>query len=114
MLAGPAGRLLFGATTAEADRPISVYIMTDMEGVAGVLDFEQWTSPESRYYDLGKEFLTLEVNAAIEGFARGGAAEFLVADGHGHGAINPKLLDARASWPVTGPRRPTRSAWSAA
>jgi len=36
------------------------------------------------------------VNAAIEGFARGGATEFLVADGHGHGAINPKLLDARA------------------
>ena len=70
--------------------------MTDMEGVAGVLDFEHWTSPESRYYDLGKEFLTLEVNAAIEGFARGGATEFLVADGHGHGAINPKLLDARA------------------
>ena len=102
-----------GATAAEADRPISVYIMTDMEGVAGVLDFEQWTSPESRYYDLGKEFLTLEVNAAIEGFARGGATEFLVADGHGHGAINPKLLDPRRSWPVTGPRRPIRSAWNA-
>jgi D-aminopeptidase len=70
--------------------------MTDMEGVAGVLDFDNWTGPESRYYDLGKEFLTLEVNAAIEGFAQGGAKEFLVADGHGHGAINPKLLDARA------------------
>lgn len=81
---------------AEVNRTISVYIMTDMEGVAGVLDFEQWTSPESRYYDLGKEFLTLEVNAAIEGFARAGATEFLVADGHGHGAVNPKLLDARA------------------
>ena len=84
------------ALAAEVPRPISVYIMTYMEGVAGVLDFENWTSPESRYYDLGKEFLTLEVNAAIEGFARGGATEFLVADGHGHGAINPKLLDARA------------------
>lgn len=84
------------APAAEAERPISVYIMTDMEGVAGVLDFEQWTSPQSRYYDLGKEFLTREVNAAIEGFARGGATEFLVADGHGHGAINPQLLDARA------------------
>lgn len=84
------------ATAAETKRPISVYIMTDMEGVAGVLDFENWTSPDSRYYDLGKEFLTLEVNAAIEGFARGGASEFLVADGHGHGAINPKLLDSRA------------------
>jgi D-amino peptidase len=42
---------------------------------------------------MAKEFLTLEVNAAIEGFRKGGAKEFLVADGHGHGAINPKLLD---------------------
>ena len=70
--------------------------MTDMEGVAGVLDSENWCRPESRYYEMGKELLTLEVNAAIEGFARGGATEFLVADGHGHGGINPKLLDARA------------------
>jgi len=73
-----------------------VYIMTDLEGVAGVLDSENWGKPESRYYELGKEFLTHEVNAAIEGFSRGGATEFLVADGHGHGAVNPKLLDPRA------------------
>jgi D-aminopeptidase len=45
---------------------------------------------------MAREFLTLEVNAAIEGFAQGGATEFLVADGHGHGAIHPKLLDPRA------------------
>ena len=83
-------------TRAPGARPVSVYIMTDMEGVAGVLDFDNWTGLESRYYDLGKEFLTLEVNAAIEGFARGGASEFLVADGHGWGAVNPKLLDPRA------------------
>lgn len=73
-----------------------VYIMTDLEGVAGVLDSENWCRPESRNYELAKEFLTLEVNAAIEGFARGGATEFLVADGHGPGAIHPKLLDPRA------------------
>ena len=80
-----------------------VYIMTDLEGVAGVLDSENWCHTESRNYELAKEFLTLEVNAAIEGFARGGAAEFLVADGHGPGAVNPKLLDPRAqlarNWP---------------
>jgi D-aminopeptidase len=70
--------------------------MTDMEGVAGLLDSKNWCSPESRYYELGKEFLTQEVNAAIEGFSRGGATEFLVADGHGYGAVNPKLLDRRA------------------
>lgn len=99
-----------GAETApatESDRAPGggkrVYLMTDLEGVAGVLDSENWCKPESRNYDLAKEFLTLEVNAAIEGFARGGATEFLVADGHGPGAINPKLLDPRAqlarNWP---------------
>jgi D-aminopeptidase len=85
-----------GSRGGEKTSGWKVYIMTDMEGVAGVLDSENWGKPESRYYELGKEFLTLEVNAAIEGFSRAGATEFLVADGHGSGAINPKLLDPRA------------------
>ena len=84
------------ADSAKDPKTIKVYIMTDMEAVAGVLDSEHWCRLESRYYDLGKELLTLEVNAAIEGFARAGATEFLVADGHGWGGINPKLLDPRA------------------
>jgi D-amino peptidase len=75
---------------------MKIYIMTDQEGVAGVLDSENWCGPGRRFYDLAAEFLTMEVNAAIEGFCRGGATEILVADGHGHGAINPKLLDSRA------------------
>jgi len=85
-----------GDKSDEANRGKKVYIMTDLEGAAGVLDMENWCRPESRYYELAKEFLTLEVNAAIEGFSRGGATEFLVADGHGPGAIHPKLLDPRA------------------
>ena len=75
---------------------MKIAIMTDMEGVAGVLDFDNWCKPDGRYYELGREFLTAEVNAAIEGFVRAGATEFLVADGHGYGGINPKLLDRRA------------------
>lgn len=82
---------------------MKIYIMTDLEGVAGVLDFDNWCSPESRYYELAKEFLTQEVNAAIEGFFAGGAKEILVVDGHGPGAINVKLLDSRVElmrgWP---------------
>ncbi|MFH1267751.1 MAG: M55 family metallopeptidase [Planctomycetota bacterium] len=114
-----AGRAV-GQENRTRTRPLSVYIMTDMEGVAGVLDSENWCHPESRYYELGKEFLTLEVNAAIEGFARGGATEFLVVDGHGHGAINPKLLDARAQlarnwarppYPFSMERGMTFAAW---
>jgi len=81
-----------------------IFIMTDLEGVAGVLDSENWCLWESRYYEAGKELLTREVNAAIEGFMSAGATEFLVADGHGYGAINPALLHSAAelarNWPA--------------
>ena len=80
-----------------------VYIMTDLEGVAGVLDSVNWCLPDSRYFDKAKALLTREVNAAIEGFAAGGATEFLVADGHGPGAIDVDLLHPKAelarNWP---------------
>jgi len=87
---------------------MKIYIMTDMEGVAGILDHDSWCQPPERgypgrYYDLGREFLTREVNAAIEGLCQGGAEEVIVSDGHGAGGINPALLDPRArlmrGWP---------------
>ncbi len=80
-----------------------LYIMTDLEGVAGVLDHKNWCSPDSMYYDLARKFLTMEVNAAVAGFLEGGAEEIVVADGHGPGAVNPELLDERVElqrgWP---------------
>jgi len=82
---------------------MKIYLMTDLEGVAGVLDSENWCLWDSRYYDLAKELLTNEVNAAVDGFFDGGATEIVVADGHGPGGINPKLLDPRVElmrgWP---------------
>ncbi len=84
-----------------------IYIMTDLEGVAGVRDSEEWCGPDGRYYDLGRKFLTLEVNAAIEGFWAEGAREFVVADGHGRGAVDIEILDRRAQlergWPAGWP-----------
>ncbi|MHB0858625.1 MAG: M55 family metallopeptidase [Anaerolineae bacterium] len=89
-----------------------VYLMTDMEGVAGVLDHDNWCQPPGsrypgRYYDLGREFLTLEVNAAVDGLFAGGAEAVTVSDGHGAGGINPNLLDERArllrGWPTGWP-----------
>ncbi len=95
---------------ASSDQPVSepkpvkkIYIMTDMEGVAGVRDAEQWLGPEGRYYDVGRRLTTREVNAAIEGFFAGGATEIVVCDGHGRGAIDIELLDPRVQlergWP---------------
>lgn len=82
---------------------MKLYLMTDMEGAAGVLNHDDWCMRTSQFYEMGREFLTLETNAAIEGFFAGGATAVSVADGHGQGAINPKLLDPRAElmrgWP---------------
>lgn len=89
-----------------------IFVMTDMEGVAGVLDHDNWCQPPNgnyagRYYDLGRELLTKEVNAAIDGFWRGGADDIVVVDGHGAGGIVPTLLDSRAKllhgWSMHGP-----------
>lgn len=74
---------------------MKIYIMTDQEGVAGVLDSKDWGGTTSRYNYLAKELLTAELNAAIEGFFAAGATYILVADGHGSGAVHPHLLDQR-------------------
>ncbi len=73
-----------------------VYIMTDLEGVAGVLSWHDYGAPEHRYYEIGRELTTLEVSAAVQGCVDAGADEILVVDGHGHGAINQKLLHPAA------------------
>ena len=75
---------------------MKILIMTDMEGVAGILTNADWVEPSGRYYENGRRLLTNETNAAIQGFCEAGAREILVVDGHGPGGINPELLDARA------------------
>ena len=84
-----------------------LFLMTDLEGVAGVTDGENWLYPRSRYYELARELLTAEVNAAFEGFLSAGIEEILVCDGHGAGAIatdklHPKaqLLRGFSGWPL--------------
>jgi len=72
-----------------------IYIMTDLEGVAGVRDFQEWTGPGKLYYPLARKLLTQELNAAIEGFFAGGAKSILVADGHGPSAVDIEELDPR-------------------
>ena len=84
-----------------------VWLGTDMEGVAGVMNAPDWIHKgSSRYYEKGKELLTKEVNAAIDGFFAAGATEVLVEDGHGSGAIDLTLLDPRVKlqrgWDVNG------------
>ena len=74
---------------------MKIYMMTDLEGSAGVLNRNDWVHMSSPYYEKAKMLLTMEVNAAAEGLFRAGATEVLVSDGHGAGGIQPELLDRR-------------------
>ncbi len=75
---------------------MKILLMTDMEGVAGVLDHDEWVTREGRFYDKGLRLLTEEVNAAVRGLYAGGAEDVLVVDGHGQGGIDPEILDEGA------------------
>ncbi len=74
---------------------MKLLIMTDMEGVAGVLNHDDWVLPEGRHYEQGVRLLTEETNAAAAGFFDAGADEILVVDGHGAGGLDPERLDSR-------------------
>lgn len=84
---------------------MKIAIMTDMEGVAGILDSQNWCVPEGRYYEIGKELLTEEVNAAIRGFHSGGAEQIHVIDGHGWGGIDIRLLESNVEYARGWPDR---------
>jgi D-amino peptidase len=75
---------------------MKVYIITDMEGVAGVVNWDDYGAPGARYYEIGRMLTTGETNAAVEGAIEAGATEVLVVDGHGSGALNPQLLHPAA------------------
>jgi len=60
-----------------------VFISADMEGVAGVVTGDQ-LGPTGFDYKDGREMMTGEVLAAIQGAREGGATEIVVADSHGN------------------------------
>ena len=75
---------------------MKVFMVTDMEGVAGVVSFTDQSYPDGRYYDAGKRLVTGEVNAAVDGLLETGVEEVLVWDGHGAGGIDFEALHPEA------------------
>lgn len=69
---------------------MKIYIMTDLEGTAGVVDFESQTYPSGKYFEIAKGLATEEVNSACEGAFEAGIEEIFVVDGHGSGGIIPE------------------------
>jgi D-amino peptidase len=60
---------------------VRVFVSTDIEGTAGIVDWQQVLGPGGEY-ELGRGLLLDEVNAAIDGATEAGAAEFLINDSH--------------------------------
>lgn len=75
---------------------MKLYILTDLEGVCGVVNFEEWASPQGKFHEKARHLLTQEVNAAVEGALEAGATEIVVWDGHGPGAVNIEDLHPEA------------------
>lgn len=85
---------------------MKIFISSDMEGTAGIVDWEQ-VRPESPSYPAGVELLLAEVNAAIEGATAGGATGFLVNDSHGRMAnLPPERIAGRARY-LSGRLKPS-------
>jgi D-amino peptidase len=80
-------------TSLAAAAPKRVFVITDAEGVAGVCRQDQ-TDPKNTEM---QKLLTGEINAAVDGFLRGGADEVDVWDGHdGSQTLSALTIDPRA------------------
>ena len=76
---------------------MNVYIVIDMEGVAGVTHASMISTGHAEWRERGTRLMTAEVNAAVEGAFLGGATSVLVKDGHARGQnIRREDLDPRA------------------
>jgi D-amino peptidase len=81
---------------------VKVYIMTDLECVAGIVTFPEYClrSPVKKcdrpeggmYYDISRDLITQEVNAAVEGLIEAGATDIFVCDGHGQSSVDISMI----------------------
>lgn len=85
---------------------MKIFISSDMEGTAGVVDWEQ-CRPGQHDYEHYRGLLQAEVNAAIDGANQaGGPHDFLVNDSHGRMAnLRPDQLAGEAAY-LSGRHKP--------
>jgi D-amino peptidase len=75
---------------------VRVHVISDMEGVAGIVKWEQVMGGH-QLYEEGRRLYTEEINAAVRGARAAGADEIVVMDCHGAGgpwSFNSLIPDA--------------------
>jgi D-amino peptidase len=84
---------------------MKIFLSSDMEGTAGVVDWEQCIGDGPQAV-AGRKLLLDEVNAAIEGAVTGGATEVVVNDSHSTMRnLPPGALAGEASY-ISGSHKP--------
>ncbi len=63
-------------------KPRSIFITVDMEGISGIVDWNQ-VGGNTGEYTYGRKLMVGDLNAAIEGALAAGAEEIVVSDAHG-------------------------------
>jgi len=82
---------------------MNVLIMSDMEGVAGIIKWSQ-VNGGAPMYEEGRRLYTEEINAAVRGAKSAGAKRIIAVDCHGAGgdwtfnSFIPELLDDSCEW----------------
>jgi D-amino peptidase len=82
-----------------------VHVISDMEGVAGIVKWEQ-VEGGAAMYEEGRRLYTEEINAAVRGAKAAGATEIVVMDCHGAGkgwtfnSLIPDQLDPACEFVV--------------
>jgi D-amino peptidase len=88
--------LTFPVQAMEDPEGLKVFISVDMEGVSGVINWED-VSRNGTDYNLFRKLMTEEANAAVEGAISAGATEIIVRDSHGSARnILPDMLHPEA------------------
>src|SRR5215468_11101836 len=81
---------------ARRRRSVKVFVISDMEGVAGISRWDQ-VSADAPGYEEGRRLYTEEINATVRGAFDGGATQVVVIDCHGAGgqrSFNSLIPDA--------------------
>jgi len=81
---------------SQSPKKLKVFISVDMEGIGGLVAGEE-TGEKGSDYQLFRQLMTEEANAAIAGALEAGATEIVVRDAHGSARnILPQLLNPEA------------------